>query len=330
MFDHLTALTGRHGLYEHACGTRPRVEHGYCTDDNARMLVVAAREPDDGAPGRLGRVALDFTLAAQSPDGLTRNRMDADGHWTDRASTDDCWGRSLWAFGAAATHHEHPSIRAAAAAAFDRGARQRSRWSRAMAFAALGAADVATIDPTHGPARDVLRDAARVIGSPPGGTWTWPDGRLTYANAALAEATIAAGATLADARLLDRGLAMLRWLLERQTRRGHLSLIGTAGADVTSDGPQFDQQPIEAAALADACWRAYTLTGGTRWADGVRQAAAWFHGANDTGAVMHDPASGGAFDGLTPHGVNLNQGAESTLAFISTCQRARSLTPVAS
>jgi hypothetical protein len=35
---------------------------------------------------------------------------------------------------------------------------------------------------------------------------------------------------------------------------------------------------------------------------------------------MWDPATGGGYDGLTPTGPNLNQGAESTLALISTLQ----------
>ena len=42
---------------------------------------------------------------------------------------------------------------------------------------------------------------------------------------------------------------------------------------------------------------------------------------------MFDDVSGGGYDGLEPHGVNLNQGAESTLAFVSTMQRAHSFVP---
>ena len=38
---------------------------------------------------------------------------------------------------------------------------------------------------------------------------------------------------------------------------------------------------------------------------------------------MWDPRTGGGYDGLTAHGPNLNQGAESTLALISTLQHAR-------
>ncbi len=68
------------------------------------------------------------------------------------------------------------------------------------------------------------------------------------------------------------------------------------------------------AALADACARAATVDGDAAWADGVRMAAAWFDGDNDAGVPMWDPATGGGYDGLQADGVNLNQGAESTLA----------------
>jgi hypothetical protein len=77
------------------------------------------------------------------------------------------------------------------------------------------------------------------------------------------------------------------------------------------------------AALADACARAAAVDAAATWPDGVAAAAAWFQGANDSGQVMWDPETGGGFDGLLADGVNLNQGAESTLAVISTLQHAR-------
>ena len=45
---------------------------------------------------------------------------------------------------------------------------------------------------------------------------------------------------------------------------------------------------------------------------------------------MWDPATGGGYDGLEATGVNLNQGAESTIALISTRQHARVLDKVSS
>jgi hypothetical protein len=326
-FDHVDRMSDHRGLFEHAEGPTRRKEHGYCVDDNARLLVVTSRERDHGSPHRLSRLALAFVLAAQSTDGRSRNRMDRHGRWTDNFGTDDCWGRGIWGLGTAAARHGDPSIRKRALAGFDIGVRQRSTWRRAMAFAALGAAEVLNEDADHAPAHALLVDAIAVIGPLPAGSWRWPEPRLAYANAALAEALIAAGSALSNSAALDRGLTMLTWLMELETPDGHLSTTGVGGRGPDDSGPMFDQQPIEAAAMADACWRAYTVTGDRTWWRGVQVAADWFTGDNDTALPMYDDVSGGGFDGLQPEGVNVNQGAESTLALISTMQRARSFAP---
>ena len=62
--------------------------------------------------------------------------------------------------------------------------------------------------------------------------------------------------------------------------------------------------------------------------DGIAAAANWFLGDNDAAAVMWDPNTGGGFDGLERDGANRNQGAESTLAFLSTMQHARNAAKV--
>jgi len=195
-----------------------------------------------------------------------------------------------------------------------------------MAFAALGAAEVLSIDPDDKSARSLLSDAADAMtGSTPHAGWPWPEQRLTYANATLPEAMIAAGTALDRPRLVRRGLGLLEWLLDRETRQGHLSVTPVGGSGPDDHRPAFDQQPIEVAALADASARARAVDGDRRWADGVNSAADWFLGDNDAGVLMWDPSTGGAFDGLQSDGANLNQGTESTLALLSTMQHARSL-----
>jgi hypothetical protein len=326
-FDHIERMSDHRGLFEHAAGTVRRREHGYCTDDNARLLVVASRETTNDATDRLSRLALHFVLDSNDDDGRVRNRMNHAGQWTDRGSSDDCWGRALWGLGVATSVQCDPSLQMAAQTGFERCAQQRSVSPRAMAFAALGAADVVAAHPGHVVARSLLADTINVIGRPLHEHWPWPEARLAYANAALAEALIAAGAALERHDVLERGLAMLAWLLELETRDGHLSVAGVGGRGRDDIGPQFDQQPIEAAAMADGCWRAFTVTGDSSWLRGITLSVEWFCGANDAGLVMHDDASGGGFDGLGPRGVNQNQGAESTLAFLSTVQRARACVP---
>jgi len=327
-FDHLVVMSTDIGTFEHADHASPRRSHGYCVDDVARVLVVVTREPrPTPAVEELGRTAFRFLTDAQGVDGRIRNRRTAGGRWEYRQSAEDCWGRSLWAFGTAARLGREPTLRQHALSFFERGAGQASRYPRAMAFAALGAADVIAVAPGNRAARDVLERAITTIG-PLGSDpqWPWPESRLSYANASLADALIAAGDALDLPEITGGGLALLGWLLDRETVNGHLSLTPVGGAGPLDMGPAYDQQPIEAGALADACARALAVTGHQRWRGGIELAAAWFAGDNDVGAVMWDADTGGGYDGLLPTGANLNQGAESTIALISTCQHARNLT----
>jgi len=321
-FAHLLAMSDQRGLFEHADHTTPRTEHGYCTDDNARLLVVTSRAADTGSAHHLSRLALHFVRSAQDNDGRCRNRMDQTGQWTDAAGTEDCWGRSLWGFGVAAAQHDNPAVRRWAQRSFDKGIRQRSRFTRAMVFAGLGAVEVAGVSPDHTQARAMLNDMLAMIGPLPTDDAIWPEPRLRYGNASIAEAVMAAGITLGRPLEVDRGLRMLSWLLALETRAGHLSVTGVGGRELSDRSMQFDQQPIEVAAMADACWRAHMITGDASWIAGVAAAAAWFRGNNDTGVSMIDTTSHGAYDGLTPTGANLNEGAESALALVSTMQRA--------
>ncbi len=324
-FDHLRRMTDHLGTFEHACFTEPRPEYGYCTDDMARVLVVTTREPDpERTLNGLAGVALRFLTQAQSLDGPCRNRMDNTGRWADEPALEDCWGRCIWALGTAAAHSVVAYVREMAIVQFEYAAKGRSTSPRAMAFAALGAAELLAVDPDHRGAYELLTDYASSLAPPNGeAAWPWPEPRLTYANAVLAEAMIAAGGALDDPTLRQRGLDLLAWLLDYETSDGHLSPTPVAGRGADDPRPAFDQQPIEVSTFADACARAAAIDASPIWPDGVRSAAAWFEGDNDTGHLMWDRETGGGFDGLHADGVNRNQGAESTLAVISTLQHAR-------
>ena len=329
-FDHLLRLTDGRGTFEHACFAEPRPEHGYCTDDMARVLVVATREPkSSGDVNRLAGVAVRFLNDAQSYAGPCRNRMNRGRRWEDEPALKDWWGRCIWGLGTAAAHSDVALVRRLAVIQFERAAKVRSPWPRAMAFAALGAAELLSVEPDHRAARALLTDYADTVAKPNGdAAWPWPEPRLTYANAAIPEAMIATGVALDDWTLRQQGLDLLGWLLECETGEDHLSPTPAAGRGPGDVRPAFDQQPIEVSTLADACARAATIDPASIWPDGVRAAAGWFMGNNDAQQVMWDPETGGGFDGLHADGVNRNQGAESSLAVLSTLQHARYLSTV--
>lgn len=333
-FAHLRRLTTPLGVFEHCAGTAPRVEHGFCTDDVARALIVATRELD-AHPERpstavrdqmeeLVGICLDFLEAAHVGGGAFVNRRAADGSWHRAGDSDDACGRAIWALGTAAAALVLPQDRDRARRLFDEAGVFRSAWPRSTAFAVLGATAVLADDPSDVTATRLLIDAAAnaEFGSDDP-DWPWPQERLTYANAVLPHALIVLGATLELSSCLDEGLRLLRWLIESETHPlGWLSVTPTTGRSGIGSG-SGDQQPIEVASLADACATAAEWSAEPIFARTVTSCAAWFLGVNDRRIPMIDFTSGGGYDGLTPTGRNANQGAESTLAALSTLQRFR-------
>jgi hypothetical protein len=326
VFDHLERLTDDRGLFEHALHSAPRREHGYCVDDVARGLVVVCHEPQPGlAVRRLARCYLAFVLDALDASGACHNRMSVDGQWRDEAAVGDWWGRALWGLGVAAVSAQTPGMRARALGGFRIAAQGRSPHVRSMTFAALGAAELLRRRPDEIAARRLLTDTLAVIGAgeDDDSLWPWPEERLSYGNASVAEALIVAGDALPDAAALSRGLLLLEFLLRIQLRNGHLSATPAGGRGRGDAGPGYDQQPIEVSALADACGSAFRITHESTWLTGVSLAWGWFLGDNDSDTPMFDSRTGGGYDGLERRGRNLNQGAESTLAMLATAQQAR-------
>lgn len=320
---HISRLTDDRGIFEHAQGVHPRFSHGYCTDDNARLLVVALRHPDmDSETEILARVAARFLLDAQVEDGRVHNRMSFERMWTDQPSRDDCWGRAMWGFGTAVSLSSDTELRNRCYEAFALGNNVRSPYLRSTCFSVLGAAEVLAIEPHNKGAVQMMKDASACFARLPDGSdgWLWPEPRLTYANAVIPDAMIACGAALRDEALLNRGIRLLEWLVQHQIEDDHLSVTPVGGRGPGDIGPMFDQQPIEVSTLADASRRASLLTDDDKWSDVVDLAVTWFMGNNDSAESMIDLESGGGFDGLHIEGVNENQGAESTLAMISTLQ----------
>jgi hypothetical protein len=322
-YAHLLRLSDAFGVVEHARGLDPRTNHGYCLDDMARAVILLARDPDLPAEvGPLFATSVDFVVSAFTADGRAHNRRAyGTDRWTDQASCGDWWGRGVWALGTLVRLGGDHGARAKPV--FDVATSGRSPFLRTMAYAGLGAAEVLQRHPEQAAARSLLANAADLVSSAasPEQAWPWPESRLRYANAVLPEVMVAAGAALEDGTLLDRGLALLDWLVDVETSpRGHLSVSPAAGWAPGEPRPGFDQQPIEVAALAEACARALRITGDDRWMTTLDRCGQWFDGGNDLDTPLADDVSGGCHDGLTVKGVNANEGAESTLALLAVRQ----------
>jgi glycosyltransferase involved in cell wall biosynthesis len=331
-FQHLQVLSDDTGILQHSRFAVPDRDHGYCTDDNARALIVAVMAQrsarDQDLLQRLAFRYFGFLQHAFNPDtGRFRNFMNYDRRWLEDVGSEDSHGRALWALGVAA--QEAPRLSDAAAALFDRALPVMAEIEpvRAVSFALIGIDAFLRRYNGATPARRARAQLARRLherfraNARP--DWPWPENMLTYANGVLPQALIASGSRLEDGAMVETGLRALRWLLDVQTdEKGHFVPVGNAGW-MTADGhrARFDQQPIEAQHMVDALLEAHRVTSDDHWVEEARRCLDWFLGRNDLGQPVADVATGGCRDGLHPDGVNQNQGAESTLAWLHSLLR---------
>ena len=133
--------------------------------------------------------------------------------------------------------------------------------------------------------------------------WPWCEEVVTYANAALPHALVLSGLSMRDDAMVNQGLSSLEWLVGLQlSAEGTVSLIGNHGW-LRRDGSRarFDQQPIDASALVEACCAAWQATRDTLWRERARRFLGWFLGSNDTQSALYDSSTGGCRDGLSPN-----------------------------
>jgi hypothetical protein len=344
---HLDAMTGELGIFQHASGRQPDPAHGYCVDDVARALEVDllhGRALGWNAVAESARRSLRFLEDAfDAPSGRFLNFRGVDGEWIGGPGSNDSLGRAMLGLGE--TIAESPDARlveraivlfARALPAAERLTSPRAQASVVLACAAMTRASALATSPEE---RDAALDLAatsamrrlatglhaRFLDFARAG-WPWPEAALTYENALLPRALIVAGGRMGADTMRRVGLQVLDWLIDVQTApEGHLSPVGNGWWPHRGEKSQFDQQPIEATSLLLAAEAAYTATGDPRYLAAMERSYAWFLGANDLRRQVAHPARGAGSDGLTPRGVNTNEGAESTLMWLMASEHIRAV-----
>ncbi len=314
------------GILQHSKHAVPDRNHGYCIDDNARALMLACLNGAIETHERDRCIAIyaSFVDHAWNPDALRfRNFMGFNRHWLEDIGSNDSNGRAIWALGVTAAKAPSPGVQDWARSLFGEAIDHLADIDspRTKAFKILGSVAVQNSQPDH----DVLRSymtawcerLLQLHGDAHREDWNWFEPVLAYDNARLSEALIHAGMLLRRDDFLQTGLQTLEWLDAIQTGpTGNFAAIGSDSFNRPFAKPlPHDQQPLEAAAMVDACDAAFLATGDAVWQERAINAYRWFLGKNDNGMAVGDVATGGCFDALTPTGVNLNQGAESLLAF---------------
>jgi glycosyltransferase involved in cell wall biosynthesis len=323
--DHLLRLTDDTGVIQHATFSVPALESGYCVDDNARALIVALHARGPGDPSHANRLIstyLAFLHAAQTQDGRFRNLMSYARSFGDGQGSEDCTGRALWALGTAVHLARDEGQRMLARQMFERGLASATELGpRGTALTILGLTAFLAAHPEVGPAAELLQRLAQGLcrryrdEETPG--WRWFEPKLTYDNAILPLALWRAHAFTRDSETRQVAKQSLDFLEGTCFQGERLVLVGNAGWLARGGArPEADEQPTDAAAFVLAFRAAYLGTRDHRYLRRMREAFAWFLGSNRLDAVLYDSSTAGCRDGLGATAPNLNQGAESTIAFL--------------
>ncbi|MDF1591652.1 MAG: glycosyltransferase family 4 protein [Desulfobacterales bacterium] len=327
--DHLKAFTDDTGILQHATYTIPDRSHGYCTDDNARALLVAAMGqkclPANGLglDGLSGHYLGFLLYAYNEKNGRFRNFMNYSRQWIEEIGSEDAHGRALWCIGKAVAFLDDPGQLAMSTTLFNKALRAVENFysPRAIAFCLIGMN--AYLDKFSGDS-DVRRIQEVLAGrlfnqfkNHATDDWPWLENALNYANGKLPHALMVSGKRMHRNDMIDMGLNSLKWLLAIQTEDNHFVPIGSNGW-YEKGGPRarFDQQPVEAHAMVEACVKAFNVTRDKTWFDNAVMCFNWFLGHNDLNMPLYDPKTGGCRDGLMADGINQNEGAESSLAWL--------------
>jgi glycosyltransferase involved in cell wall biosynthesis len=326
---HMVTMTDDTGMLQHAVHNVPRYAEGYCTDDNARALLLVSLMEEERIepPAKLRVLATRYlaflNFAFNRETGRFRNFLSYDRVWMELVGSNDSHGRAIWALGTAVHHTPDPGRRELAKDLFAQalpGALTLDS-PRAWAYALLGIHEWLQANDHH----HEVKAAGQVLAnrlmeryresSMPG--WFWFEREVTYCNARLPQALILAAGFLDDEDMLNAGLHSLEWLHSIQEIDGNYSPIGSNGFHrYGGERAVFDQQPVEACCMVSACLLAFRITGEEAWADRAQQAFDWFLGRNCTEQWVYDPTTGGCRDGINAEGLNENQGAEATLSFL--------------
>jgi len=320
---HLQTLTDPNGIYEFAHGTIPWHENGYCAEDVARALVAVteyelATGKRDARP--LARIYLRYLQNSRREDGQLWNRQG------QMLTSGDSYGRVLWGLGYAAALHPEKEIAESSAKLFTQilpGCNEKLGGypiANACAMQGLsafirkfpGGAAQAALDKCVNQNLDGYRRHRRT-------DWKWFDATMTYDTGRFPLAMLLAFEATGKAECRAAGLESLDFLLKTcfSPDGKQLRPVGNKGWYPRDGTPaQFDQQPIDAASIVEACVAAARITGEKKYAVSASRAFEWFLGNNLKNAVIYDPVSGGCRDGLTISGANVNEGGESTIMFV--------------
>ncbi|MCX2451971.1 glycosyltransferase family 4 protein [Pedobacter sp. PLR] len=323
---HVHRLTDDTGIVQHAKYGIPNLKEGYCLDDNSRALILAIlayQQNKSKAALELLPIYLSFIQYMQCDDGNFRNFLSFKREYLDEVGSEDSFGRTVWALGYLISNAPNNSYREFAKDLFLKSAPHFSKLThlRGIANTVVGLGKYLEAHPYDGHIKEQmnllivpLKAAYNLNRSD---NWHWFEDKMTYDNGILPLALLCHYEVSKDEESLTMALESMQFLSRHTMYDGYLNPVGNDGWLFKEGGQMalYDQQAIETMAMVLMYFKAYEITLDLSYVKQMYLCYQWFLGENSLHLPLYDHETKGCGDGLQPHGVNRNQGAESTLAY---------------
>ncbi len=324
--EHIIRLTDNTGILQHAKYGVPNFNHGYTLDDNARallMAVMAFRQTKSREALELIPVYLSFINYMQNKDGTFKNILTYSRQFKEKKGSDDSFGRTVWALGYLMRFPPRDTYHQLASSMFKKAFPhfEKIESIRGIAYTIIGICHYLHRSPNDDGMKKVLRQITdkllRQYEDEKDENWHWFEPKMTYANGILPLALFHTADILKDKKYLEVAMESMNFLERTVLKHGYLSLVGNDEWYEKGGTPsQYAQQPIDAMVMVQLAYQAYIFTKNEVYLHMMSTSFMWFLGENDLSVPVYDFETAGCFDGLEQHGLNQNQGAESTLAYL--------------
>ncbi len=323
---HIKRLTDDTGIIQHAKFGIPNLKEGYCLDDNARallMVLMAYKQKKDMQALELSPIYLSYIHYMQNKDGMFRNFLSFNRNFLDEVGSEDSFGRTIWALGYLLGNAPNDAYYQTGRLVFFSAAPnfEKLQSIRSIANTMIGISYYLRSNPSDDGMTERLRKLANILikhfEDNSTSEWKWFEPLLAYDNGMLPLALLHSAEILNDDRVQAVALASMNFLTAITMKDGYLSIIGNKEW-YRKDGERslFAQQPIDALAMVLMYHQAFHLTKAKQYLNQLYTSFMWFLGENDLRMSLYDFETKGCCDGFENDGVNRNQGAESSLAYL--------------
>ena len=323
---HIKRLTDDTGIIQHAKFGIPNLKEGYCLDDNSRallMVCMAYKQKKKQVALDLMPIYLSYIHYMQNQDGTFRNFLSFNRNFLDEVGSEDSFGRTIWVLGYLMGHAPNDAYYQTARLVFFDAAPnfEKLKSIRGIANTMIGMSYYLKTNPSDLDMKMRLRAMADVLikhfEQNKSHNWNWFESLLAYDNGILPLALLHACQILENDRVKEVAFESMNFLTSHTLKDGYLSVIGNRQWFVKDkERSIYAQQPIDAMAMVLMYHQAFCLTEEREYLDKLFTSFMWFLGENDLRMNLYDYETKGCCDGFEDYGVNRNQGAESSLAYL--------------